>query len=175
MTSELEFYASPGRMTDLHRVAVSVDHLPSSVPELCEVVQGLVLHPFWAYRYGVGGVAERDDEMQLRKASDILDAFQQKALELRFDPLDMWGPWFIRGNIPRDIASLNKVEMLPWDGWGTEALEAPPPEEETDGLAAYSAEADFEKMRELYESDDRVRVPDEITSYLPSGPVRVSL
>jgi hypothetical protein len=284
VTSELEFYASPGRMTDLHAIAASVDHLPSSVPELCEVVQGLVLHPFWAERYGVGGVAERDDEMQLRKASDILaktleiddrpldvarepakrvlgncrdfttvtaallrhkgipargrcgfgvyfepgkfidhwvvewwdgtrwvrtdaqlDAFQQKTLDLGFDPLDvprdefieagrawqlyrsgeadgdrfgildMWGPWFIRGNIPRDIASLNKVEMLPWDGWGTAGLDAPPGDEETDALAAVSAEADFEKVREVYESDDRVRVGDEITSYLPSGPVRVSL
>jgi hypothetical protein len=282
VTGELEFYGAPGRMTDLASVAEHVETLPSTLPEICEVVQGLVLHPFWAERYGVGGVAERDDELQLRKASDILakaleidgrpldvarepgkrvlgncrdfttvttallrskgvpargrcgfgiyfddgkfidhwvvewwdgtrwirtdsqlDAFQQKELNLTFDPLDMpsaefleagrawqlyrsgeadgdtfgvldmWGPWFIRGNIPRDIASLNKVEMLPWDGWGIDGVASSLADEDIDPLAAVSADADFLTVRELYESDERVRVGDEVTSYLPSGPVKV--
>ena len=34
-----------------------------------------------------------------------------------FGILNMWGQWFIKGNIARDLAALNKVEMLPWDGW----------------------------------------------------------
>jgi hypothetical protein len=29
-----------------------------------------------------------------------------------------WGPAEISGNAVRDLASLNKVEMLPWDEWG---------------------------------------------------------
>ena len=29
-----------------------------------------------------------------------------------------WGAAEIRGNAIRDLASLNKVEMLPWDAWG---------------------------------------------------------
>src|SRR5215472_16245485 len=29
-----------------------------------------------------------------------------------------WGPGEIRGNAIRDLAALNKVEMLPWDEWG---------------------------------------------------------
>ena len=29
-----------------------------------------------------------------------------------------WGPAEIRGNAIRDLAALNKVEMLPWDEWG---------------------------------------------------------
>ena len=29
-----------------------------------------------------------------------------------------WGPAEIRGNAVRDLAALNKVEMLPWDEWG---------------------------------------------------------
>jgi hypothetical protein len=29
-----------------------------------------------------------------------------------------WGPGEIRGNAIRDLASLNKLEMLPWDEWG---------------------------------------------------------
>ena len=28
------------------------------------------------------------------------------------------GLWFIAGNVLRDLASLNKMEMLPWDLWG---------------------------------------------------------
>jgi hypothetical protein len=35
-----------------------------------------------------------------------------------FGILDMWGQGFIKGNIARDLAALNKVEMLPWDAWG---------------------------------------------------------
>jgi hypothetical protein len=29
-----------------------------------------------------------------------------------------WGPAEISGNAVRDLAALNKVEMLPWDNWG---------------------------------------------------------
>ena len=29
-----------------------------------------------------------------------------------------WGPGEIRGNAVKDLAALNKVEMLPWDEWG---------------------------------------------------------
>jgi hypothetical protein len=281
---ELEFYAAPGRMTDLSSVGEHVDHLPADVPSLCRIVQGLILHPFWAERYGVGGVGERDDELQIREASNILakaleiddrpldeprepgrrvlgncrdfttvttallrhkgipargrcgfgvyfeegkyidhwvvewwngerwqltdaqlDAFQVESLQPDFDPfdvprerfvdagrawalyrdgkadgdafgvLDMWGPWFIRGNIPRDIASLNKVEMLPWDAWGIDDLTESPPDEDTDRYAAVGARADFGELRALYDADPRVRVPDVITSYLRTGPVRVEL
>ena len=31
---------------------------------------------------------------------------------------DNWGPGEIRGNLVKDLAALNKVEMLPWDVWG---------------------------------------------------------
>ena len=30
----------------------------------------------------------------------------------------MYGYWFIAGNLVRDLAALNKVELLPWDDWG---------------------------------------------------------
>jgi hypothetical protein len=36
----------------------------------------------------------------------------------KFGIFDMHGMWFIRGNVIRDIASLNKMELLPWDCWG---------------------------------------------------------
>lgn len=85
-----------------------------------------------------------------------LDEFQQRALDIDFNPLDMppgkfvtggwaWkqcragkddpekfgifdlhGMWFIRGDLGRDFAALSKMELLPWDGWGL--IDKPDPE-----------------------------------------------
>ncbi len=30
----------------------------------------------------------------------------------------MRGLWFVAGNLVKDVASLNKIEMLQWDTWG---------------------------------------------------------
>jgi hypothetical protein len=77
----------------------------------------------------------------------------------------MRGLWFIAGSLVRDIAALNKMEMLPWDVWdaqprpndvlGDDQLEF------FDQLAALSREPDtsFEEARRRYEGDDRLRVP----------------
>ena len=35
-----------------------------------------------------------------------------------FGIMDMKGLWFIAGNVLRDLAALNNMEMLPWDVWG---------------------------------------------------------
>jgi hypothetical protein len=284
ISEQLEFYAAPGRMTDLSSIAAQVDDLPDDVPSLCRVVQGLLLHPFWAERYGVAGVAERDDELQIREASKILakaleidgrplteardpaqrvlgncrdfttvttallrhkgvpargrcgfgayfepgkyidhwvvewwdgdrwvmtdaqlDAFQVEQLKADFDPLDvphdrfvdagrawqlyrsgaadgetfgildMWGPWFIRGNLARDLASLNKVEMLPWDGWGLDLMDAPLPDDQTDELADVAARSDVDEARRLFATHPLVHVPDEIVSFVRGEVVRVKL
>ena len=42
-----------------------------------------------------------------------------------------WGPGEIRGNVMRDVAALMKIEMLPWDEWGSMA-------------ASYNGETDAE-------------------------------
>ena len=78
---------------------------------------------------------------------------------------DLRGLWFIAGSLVRDLAALNKTEVLPWDAWGA----MPDPDEQLDGdelaffdrLAALTREPDtrFGEMRTLYESDDRIRVP----------------
>ncbi|MBN1284508.1 MAG: transglutaminase domain-containing protein, partial [Anaerolineae bacterium] len=34
------------------------------------------------------------------------------------------GLWFIRGNMVRDLAALNKIEILPWDWQGWTLIEA---------------------------------------------------
>ena len=32
--------------------------------------------------------------------------------------LGLMGLWMVRGNVVRDLAALNKAEVLPWDAWG---------------------------------------------------------
>jgi hypothetical protein len=77
----------------------------------------------------------------------------------------MFGPHFVRGNLVRDAASLNKVEMLPWDGWGLDDG-SDSSDDFYDHVAPITVRADFDEIRALYE-DERIRVPDEIVSFWP--------
>lgn len=270
----LAYYASAGVMTDPGEHAGLFDGLPAEIGALVDVVQGLMLHVFWAERYGAHLPEERQQEVQLRPASaklariqelddqplgearplerrlvgncrdftvllctmlryqgvpararcgfgtyflpdhyedhwvceywdrdqerwkqvdSQLDAFQQEQLAIDFDPLDvphdrfltggkawqmcragdadpdhfgifeMRGIWFVRGNLVRDFLSLNKVEILPWDGgWGF--LEG---EEEMEGaimdqIAALSLAGDgvFAEIRSTYGDDSRFHIPE---------------
>src|SRR5207253_5946418 len=71
-----------------------------------------------------------------------------------FGIFEFWGSWFVRHNVVRDLAALNKVEMLPWDAWGVmiegedDAL--------VDELARVTVDADLDAVRRAYD-DDRVR------------------
>jgi hypothetical protein len=139
-----------------------------------------------------------------------LDAFQRDALRIPFDPLsvprdqfivgglawqmcrggrtnaerfgifDMHGLGFVRGNLIRDVAALNKVELLPWDCWGLIEKDAL---DDLDDLALLDRLADltrgdvpdFETVRQLYECDPRLRVAGEIRSYVDGGPRTVAV
>lgn len=75
-----------------------------------------------------------------------------------------WGPAEIIGNAIRDLAALNKVEMLPWDEWGPmdECYRReirPDVERLIDAIADACASDDAVLIAELY---DQVRVPDEM-------------
>ena len=87
----------------------------------------------------------------------------------------MWGKWFIRGNVACDLAGLNKVEMLPWDGWGT--LAGRGETESDDGYVDIVAL--MLPMISAQSADVRVRSrgasPSKITSYLATGPVVVHI
>jgi hypothetical protein len=71
----------------------------------------------------------------------------------------------IRGNLVRDIAYLNKVEVLGWDFWGLiEASEEQLDSNDLDLLdqAAHLSQTPSQKLnqlRELYIHDLRLRVP----------------
>jgi len=286
MTTELlTYYSLPGMMTELEHHANLLKDVPSDIPSLCKVTQGLLLHIFWARSRGIDISQEREQEVQIRSAARMLDRImeiddapliaarpipkrligncrdfttltvamlrhqgipararcgfatyfepnrnidhwvceawdaeqkrwamfdaqideeQREFFPIDFDLLDippgrfltggeawrrcraseadpntfgildMWGLWFVCGDLLRDFAALNKVELLPWDCWGL--LDKPfddLTEEEMsllDHIAELAATGDavFEEIRETYENDDRLRVPSVITSW-PGG------
>jgi len=124
-----------------------------------------------------------------------LDSFQCEALDIQFDPcdvprdqflvagkgwqlcrggqadpnrfgiFDMHGMWFIRGNLLRDLASFNKMELLPWDGWGLVEREDGELSAEDvallDRVAALTLAGNeaFPEMRAVYETNAQLRVP----------------
>lgn len=83
----------------------------------------------------------------------------------KFGIFDLRGLWFIAGNLIRDFAALNNMEMLPWDVWGAMVRPDEPLQKEQlalfDRLAALTRtpDASFEQLHTLYEGDDRLRVP----------------
>ncbi len=86
------------------------------------------------------------------------------------------GLWFIAGNVVRDLASLNRMEMLPWDVWGLMELgdEALTGEKKAllDRVAALTLAGDdsFAEVRAIYKSDDRLRVPPFVFNALRNAP-----
>lgn len=292
MNNTLRFFATPGPLTTAGQYADLLHDLPAGVASLVRVVQGLLIHVFWADQYGVQLDTARREEVQLRDAASMfarileleprplsearqpdrrlvgncrdfsvllvtflrhqgvpararcgfaryfirdhyedhwvaeywneaeqrwvlvdaqLDALQQEKLGIDFDTLDvprdqfitggggwtrcrsgqadpatfgifdMQGLWFVRGNLGRDVAALNKIELLPWDGWGIADSS------DNDLTAADFAALDemaaltggdvpeFERVRTLYETDERWRVPPVIRTYTDAGPTEVDL
>jgi hypothetical protein len=69
----------------------------------------------------------------------------------------------VHGNVLRDAASLNKLEMLPWDVWGSMDQKVEHPER-LDPVAKTTAAlgTPTTELRALYEGDLDLRVPDVI-------------
>ena len=82
-----------------------------------------------------------------------------------FGIFDMRGLWFIAGNLMRDLAALNNMEMLPWDVWG--AMVRPDESPGDDRLALFdrlstitrAPDATFAELCRLYEGNEDLRVP----------------
>jgi len=124
-----------------------------------------------------------------------LDDLQVERLGIAFDPLDMpeglfvtggdaWltcreghadpakfgiaehrGMSFIRGNVGHDFWALNKVETMPWEGWGVpwkdEGALTPADLEFLDEVSQLTLEGNdaFAAVRALHEDDARLRPP----------------
>jgi hypothetical protein len=94
----------------------------------------------------------------------------------------MRGLWYIQSQLVRDLAALNKMELLCWDCWG---LGDRGPDDQVSGtehalldcVAALTqqATAAFAELRVLYATDPRLRVPPVINSYTRKGVRRIDL
>lgn len=71
--STLNFYASQGIVTDPKEHAGLLDSLPRGIPALCDMVQGLFVHIFWAEEMGLVLSEERKEEVQLRAVARQLE------------------------------------------------------------------------------------------------------
>lgn len=92
----------------------------------------------------------------------------------------LFGLWFVRGQLMRDFAALNKVETVPfliriskklsWQPWRLVGAKDEELSEQDlallDTIAGYSAHADehFEEIRQAYRSQGDLAVPPEIVS-----------
>lgn len=86
--------------------------------------------------------------------------------------IDEHGAHWIAGNLRLDLASLNKVEMLPWDVWGAHWEPGGQPTDAQlalfDEVAALAVDADrrFDDVRERYDSSEELRVGAEVFNVL---------
>jgi len=82
-----------------------------------------------------------------------------------FGIFEFWGLWFVQANVVRELAALNKMELLPWDVWGAMKFQ-----EEPDGAAASLTDTvagvivggDVDAIRTVYEDSNDLRVPDKV-------------
>jgi hypothetical protein len=277
--TKLEYYAHHSFFTNPGKHSALFSNLPNDIAELCEIVQGIIIHQYWAPAYGYHIPESKAAEYRIRtvqkKLSRLielhpgpitqrreppdriggncrdfalvltailrsqgrparmrcgfatyfsppgkewyedhficevwdrdqnswgivdpqLDAKQQNVLGISFDPCSIPQEYFlpggeawlkafnnkvdprcfgygetigglpnIRGNLIRDLALLNKVEILGWDCWGL--IEGDDTSMDQDDLELLNKAAalslDFEKhdkMVELYQKEMRLRVP----------------
>jgi len=299
ITNPLDYYACHGQITNPGQYAELLEDLPTEIPALCQIVQGLLMHYGFAQPlYGLGLSEEKKDERELRYVAKMLARIHEldnrpltvprspekrlmvncrdlavlacallrhhgvpararrgfatyfrgpaskpgfyvdhwlceywKADEQRwvlFDselgqdereycqvtidtydvPRDQFlvagkawqlcragqadphcfgfedehGEWFIQDSLVQDLAALNKMELLCWDGWGLADRE---PEDSVsaeevallDRVAALTTadNSAFLEVRSLYENDVRLRVPEVIRSYTRTGLRMVTL
>jgi hypothetical protein len=294
METPQEYYKASGPMTALGAHAAEFNPLPRDLAQLCEVVQGVLIHRDIApWLYGLTLSEELRDDAHIRPTAQMLsriheldarpltsaretnrrlpsvcrhfslmlsailqyqgvparprcgfgayftlgkfedhwvceywnagesrwilvdaqlDAIQRKALNIDFNPLDVprnrfiiagdaWqmcrsgladpgafglthvhlsGLWFVAGNVVRDLASLNKMELLPWDVWGLMATNDGDLTDEKKALldraAALTLASDdaFADVRAIYESEDRLRVPPLVFNALRNAPEKIA-
>jgi len=89
--------------------------------------------------------------------------------------LDMHGLWFVAGNVVRDAAALNNMEMLPWDCWGAMGR---PGEAIPDGQLAFfdrlanltrDPDVGFDELRACYASE-AIKVPGTVFNAVLNRP-----
>lgn len=97
----------------------------------------------------------------------------------KFGIANLRGLWFVAGNLLRDLAALNNMEMLPWDVWG--AMAGPDDAFTSEQLAlldrlaplSQAPDASFAETQSVYAGDDRLRVPATVFNALRQRPEAV--
>jgi hypothetical protein len=86
--NSLEYYACAGPMSDPKDYAGQFDAFPADIADLCQIIQGLMVHIFWAERYGLSLSEERKQEVNIRSVSQQI----RRILELDERPLTVSRP-----------------------------------------------------------------------------------
>jgi len=73
----LTYYAEHGIISNPGVFRRLYDNLSSDNTQLCRILQGLLLHPFWAERYGEKLSKERTAEVDIRHVETILARIQE--------------------------------------------------------------------------------------------------
>ena len=82
-----------------------------------------------------------------------------------FGIFEFWGLWFVQANVVRELAALNKMELLPWDVWGVMTVQEEPDDAVatlTDAVADVVSGDDTDAVRRVYEDNEGLRVPDKV-------------
>jgi len=79
-----QYYTQTGLLSNAGKYAPHLEDLPEDLGELCRIVQGLMVHIFWASRYGLNLSEERKSEVQIRSIPRKLD----RLFELDDHPLN---------------------------------------------------------------------------------------
>jgi Transglutaminase-like superfamily len=118
----------------------------------------------------------RDQFLVAADAWNRCRAGEGDASKFGIDFAGLRGLWFIAGSLVRDVAALNKAEMLPWDFWGAQPRPGDSLGAEQiaffDQLAAitHAPDASFSKLRDCYGTDDRLRVPATVFNSILNRP-----
>lgn len=87
------------------------------------------------------------------------------------DDQEVRGWWFVRERLQLDVAALNKIELLCWDGMDGLQEGNPADEAILDEMAALSLHPDSSELRARCATDERWRMPATITCFHPAvGP-----
>ena len=101
----------------------------------------------------------------------------------RFGVFEFTGAWFVAGSVVRDLAALNKHEMLPWDYWGIARDLSPDQPLSDDVSVRIDAVArtiapdppDWKEIMASYDASASVQVPDIVLSFPYGAPIDVAL